>query len=87
MLFVAANFIFAVNAGAFFRSVYVLFDVSINVRPGPFPFRWLNVLLFHLTRLNVFFGPSCLRLLRLLLLFVSRRLSAGRNSDGEPHRY
>lgn len=88
MSFVAANSFFAINAGPFFRFVHVFLDVTINVRPCPFPFSWLNVLLCSLTRLSVLFGFGRLRLLRrLLLLFVSRRLSADRYSDGKPDRY
>lgn len=88
MSFVAANSFFAINARAFFRFVHVFLDVSINVRPCPLPFSWLNVLLFGLTGLSVFFGfRGFLFLRRLLLLFVRRRLGADRDSDGKPHRY
>ena len=86
MLFVAANFLFAFDFGAF-RLVDIFFDVGLR----PCALSRLNVLFLdvflHLTRLNVFFGFGFLFLLRLLLLFVGRCLRADSQSNGKPHRY
>lgn len=87
MSLVTTNFVFASDFRAF-RSVHVLVDIAVNVRPGPLTFSGLDVLA-TLTWLNVLFRSGRFRLwLRLLLLFVGRRgLCADRQSNSNPHCY